>query len=77
MNLSSSVTVIHVEGLDKMDRTPAAIMEELLEQHQVLKTTQSKENIRAALCMGVISGAGGEADALVHICQTCSWILRL
>ena len=43
MNLSSSVTVIHVEGLDKMDRTPAAIMEELLEQHQVLKTTQSKK----------------------------------
>ena len=29
------MTVIHVEGLDKMDRTPAAIMEELLEQHQV------------------------------------------
>ena len=33
--ISHSVTVIHVEGLDKMDRTPAAIMEELLEQHQV------------------------------------------
>ena len=32
----SSVTVIHVEGLDKMERTPAAIMEELLEQHQVI-----------------------------------------
>ena len=31
-----SVTVIHVEGLDKMERTPAAIMEELLEQHQVI-----------------------------------------
>ena len=33
---STSVTVIHVEGLDRMDKTPAAIMEELLEQHQVL-----------------------------------------
>merc|ERR1719412_646991 len=32
---STSVTVIHVEGLDKMEKTPAAIMEELLEQHQV------------------------------------------
>ena len=42
-NLSPfSVTVIHVEGLDKMDRTPAAIMEELLEQHQVPKTTQPR-----------------------------------
>ena len=34
---SLSVTVIHVEGLDKMEKTPAAIMEELLEQHQVGK----------------------------------------
>ena len=42
-NLSPfSVTVIHVEGLDKMDRTPAAIMEELLEQHQVPKNTQPR-----------------------------------
>ena len=31
------MTVIHVEGLDKMEKTPAAIMEELLEQHQVGK----------------------------------------
>lgn len=29
------MTVIHVEGLDRMEKTPAAIMEELLEQHQV------------------------------------------
>jgi hypothetical protein len=29
------VTVIHVPDLDKMDKTPAAIMEELLEQYSV------------------------------------------
>ena len=42
-----SVTVIHVEGLDKMDKTPAAIMEELLEQHQVPKTTLQDKTARA------------------------------
>ena len=33
--LAPSVTVIHMEGLDKMEKTPAAIMEDLLEVHQV------------------------------------------
>ena len=33
---ASSVTVIHVEGLDKMEKTPAKIMEDLLEQFSVL-----------------------------------------
>ena len=38
--LASNVTVIHVEGLDKMDKTPARIMEELLEQFDVPEEKQ-------------------------------------
>ena len=33
--LSSNVTIINVEALDKMDKTPAKIMEELLQQYEV------------------------------------------
>ena len=43
--LSTNVTVIHVEGLDKMDKTPARIMEELLQQFEVPEEKQvSLEN---------------------------------
>ena len=38
--LSTNVTVIHVEGLDKMDKTPARIMEELLDQFDVPEEKQ-------------------------------------
>ena len=38
--LSTNVTVIHVEGLDKMDKTPARIMEELLQQFEVPEEKQ-------------------------------------
>ena len=38
--LASNVTIIHVEGLDKMDKTPAKIMEELLEQFDVPEEKQ-------------------------------------
>ena len=38
--LASNVTVIHVEGLDKMNKTPARIMEELLEQYDVPEEKQ-------------------------------------
>ena len=38
--LASNVTIIHVEGLDKMDKTPARIMEELLEQFDVPEEKQ-------------------------------------
>jgi len=37
---ASSVTVIHVEGLDKMEKTPAKIMEDLLEQFSVPEEKQ-------------------------------------
>ena len=37
---STSVTVIHMEGLDRMEKTPAAIMEELLKIHQVPEEKQ-------------------------------------
>lgn len=46
--LASNVTIIHVEGLDKMDKTPAKIMEELLEQFDVPEEKQVsylKENL--------------------------------
>jgi len=39
-NQTSSVTVIHVEGLDKMQKTPAKIMEDLLEQFNVPEEKQ-------------------------------------
>jgi len=37
---ANSVTVIHVEGLDKMEKTPAKIMEDLLEQFSVPEEKQ-------------------------------------
>ena len=40
--LASNVTVVHVEGLDKMDKTPAKIMEELLEHYDVPEEKQVK-----------------------------------
>ena len=42
--LASNVTVVHVEGLDKMDKTPAKIMEELLEHYDVPEEKQVKNN---------------------------------
>ena len=42
--LSTNVTVIHVEGLDKMDKTPARIMEELLGQFDVPEEKQVRNN---------------------------------
>ena len=38
--LASNVTVVHVEGMDKMNKTPARIMEELLEQYDVPEEKQ-------------------------------------
>ena len=38
--LASNVTVIHVEGLDKMNKTPARIMEELLQSYDVPEEKQ-------------------------------------
>ena len=37
---STSVTVIHLDNVDKMDKTPAAIMEELLQQFSVPEDKQ-------------------------------------
>lgn len=39
-SLASNVTVIHVEGMDKTNKTPARIMEELLEQYDVPEEKQ-------------------------------------
>ena len=43
--LSTNVTVIHVEGLDKMDKTPARIMEELLGQFDVPEEKQVRNGL--------------------------------
>jgi len=37
---SSAVTVIHVDGLDKMNKTPASIMEDMLRQYRVPEEKQ-------------------------------------
>ena len=39
-NQSTSVTVIHLDHVDKMEKTPAAIMEELLKQYSVPEDKQ-------------------------------------
>ena len=39
--LASNVTVIHVEGLDKMNKNPAKIMEDLLVQYDVPEEKQA------------------------------------
>lgn len=42
---STTVTVIHVEGLDKMCKTPAKIMEDLLDQYNVPEEKQVRLEI--------------------------------
>ena len=71
--LASNVTVIHVEGLDKMDKTPAKIMEELLEQFDVPEEKQvslsSKlQSFTSSLCV---------SDVVVYIRPLGSRFLRL
>ena len=39
-NQSTSVTVIHLDHVDKMEKTPAAIMEDLLKQYSVPEDKQ-------------------------------------
>lgn len=46
------VTSIHIENVDKMNKTPAAIMNELLEQYNV----PAEKQVRSActLCLHII-----------------------
>ena len=72
--LASNVTVIHVEGLDKMDKTPAKIMEELLEQFDVPEEKQvsfKSEFIEASLTSCCVS------DVVVYVRPLGSRVLRL
>ena len=71
-SLASNVTVIHVEELDKMNKTPAKIMEELLGQFDVPEEKQvDNETFLYSCAINIVS------DAPVHICPISTRILRL
>ena len=73
--LARNVTIIHVEGLDKMDKTPARIMEELLEQFDVPEEKQVSTKVKFIDSSFITSH--GVSDVVIYVRPLGSRVLRL